>query len=90
MKTKIQKFYTDDWEVYKTIIPTGKHVSGKKYTYKIEQNNPNIRHYLSRMTRKAKVVSKSKEMIHISLKIAYHLNEGNLYQFYQNNFLSIF
>lgn len=42
------------------------------------------------MTRKTKVVSKSIEMIDISLKIAYWLNEGGLYENFQNIFLSLY
>jgi len=36
--------------VYSKIIPSYKHIIGKKYTIEIEQNNPNIRHFLGRMT----------------------------------------
>ena len=43
-------FYTDSWDVYSKIIPSYKHIIGKKYTIEIEQNNPNIRHFLGRMT----------------------------------------
>jgi len=41
-------------------------------------------------TRRTNVVSKSIEMIDISLKIAYWLNEGGLYENFQNIFLSLY
>ena len=80
IKDKAKLFYTDKWKVYKEIIPENKLIQSKKYTYNIEQNNSNVRHYLARMTRRTKVVSKSIEMIDISLKIAYWLKEGGLYE----------
>ena len=83
-------FYTDNWEVYNQIIPAGKLIQGKKYTIGIEQNNSNVRHYLGRMTRRTKVVSKSIQMIDISLRIACCLNEYGFYKKYQNTFLSIY
>lgn len=83
-------FYTDDWEVYRKIIPADQHIVGKRSTIKIEQNNSNIRHYLGRMTRKTKVVSKSEEMVHYTLKLCWNINENNFFQFFQHKFLSIF
>jgi len=56
----------------------------------IEQNNSNVKHYSGRTTRKTKVVSKSIEMINISLLTTYHLNEYNGYEYFQKIFLSIF
>lgn len=83
-------FYTDNWEVYKNVLPSQRHIVGKKYTVSIEQNNSNIRHFLARMTRRTKVVSKSKEMIDYSLKLCWYINEaGGFYEF-QKLFLSIF
>jgi len=83
-------FYTDNWEVYRKVIPSDKLTQGKKHTIGIEQNNANIRHYLGRMTRRTKVVSKSIEMIDISLRITCCLNEYGYYNFFQNQFLPIF
>ena len=90
MKDHVRHYYTDDWDVYRKVIPNEKLTQGKKYTIGIEQNNSNVRHYLGRMTRRTKVVSKSIEMINISLLIIYHLNEYNGYEYFQNAFLSIF
>ena len=90
LKNHVKRFYTDNWEVYREVIPAEKLTQGKKYTIGIEQNNSNIRHYLGRMTRRTKVVSKSIEMLNISLLITCYLNEYNGYNYFQNIFLSIF
>ena len=83
-------FYTDDWEVYRSIIPKDRHVIGKSHKIEIEQSNSNIRHYLARMTRRTKVVSKNEEMIDLSLRITWYLNEAGGYEKYQKLSLSIF
>jgi insertion element IS1 protein InsB len=90
LKNHVKHYYTDEWEVYGEIISKEKLTQGKKYTADIEQNNSNVRHYLGRMTRRIKVVSKSIEMINISLLITCYLNEYNGYSFFQNIFMSIF
>jgi IS1 family transposase len=90
LKYYVKHYYTEDWDVYRKVIPNKKLTQGKKYTTGIEQNNSNVRHYLGRMTRKTKVVSKSIEMINISLLITCYLNEYNGYESFQNIFLSIF
>jgi insertion element IS1 protein InsB len=83
-------FHTDDWESYSEVIPANKHKIGKQYTIGIEQNNSNIRHFLGRFTRRTKVVSKSDVMVMATLKICWHINENNGFDYYQNIFLSIF
>jgi len=72
------------------VIPAEKLIQGKRNTIEIEQNNSNVRHYLARMTRRTKVVSKSIEMIDLSLRIEYCLNESGWYNSFQQKFLSIF
>ena len=90
LKNNVKHFYTDNWEVYREVIPAEKLTQGKKYTIGIEQNNSNVRHYLARMTRRTKVVSKSIEMLNISLLITCYLNEYNGYNYFQNTLISIF
>ena len=90
LKGTVTMSYTDDWEVYKKVIPAKKLTQGKKYTTAIEQNNSNVRHYLARMTRRTKVVSKTGEMLNHSLRICCMLNEYGWYQHFQQIFLSIF
>ena len=84
-------YYTDDWDVYGKIIPEVRHVVGKEHTISIEQNNSNVRHYLGRMTRRTKVVSRSMLMIDLSLRIHWFLNEADGYEKFQKLFhLSIY
>jgi len=90
LKCFAKHYYTDDWEVYRKVIPSEKLTQSKKHTIGIEQNNSNVRHYLGRMTRKTKVVTKSIEMLNISLLIACNFNEYGGYEYYQKIFLSIF
>ena len=83
LKYFVKHYYTDDWEVYREVIPAEKLTQSKKYTIGIEQNNSNVRHYLGRMTRRTKVVTKSIEMLNISLLITCYLNEYNGYDFFK-------
>lgn len=75
-------YYTDNWDVYGKIIPEERHIVGKNYTIALEQNNSNVRHFLARMTRRTKVVSKSLLMIDLSLRINWFLNEAGGYEKY--------
>jgi IS1 family transposase len=83
-------FYTDDWDAFTKILPTQRHVIGKKHTIAIEQDNSNTRHHLGRMTRKTKVVSKKAEMVYSTIKLWHALTNPEIFQRYQDTFLSIF
>jgi insertion element IS1 protein InsB len=67
-------FYTDDWNAFVKVLPKERHITGKTHMHAIERDNLNIRHYLSRMTRRTKLVSKSATMLHASLKLWCALN----------------
>src|SRR5436189_286865 len=67
-----------------------RHIIRKAYTHAIERDNSNTRHHLARMTRKTKVVSKSEDMIHASLKLWCALNVTAIFAKYQTLCLSIF
>jgi insertion element IS1 protein InsB len=69
-------FITDDWEGYHRLIPEGQLFTGKDLTYPIEQNNSDIRHFLARFRRRTKVVSKSQEMVDLSLRLYHHLHDN--------------
>ena len=84
------RYYTDDWEVYQKVLPKQKHVIGKQYTVAIERDNSNTRHYLARMTRRTKVVSKTIEMVDITMRIHHFLAIPENYQTLQNIILAIF
>ncbi len=68
-------FVTDDWDGYHRLIPEKQLFTGKDLTIHIEQDNSNIRHFIARFRRKTKVVSKSKEMIDLSLRLYHHLHD---------------
>lgn len=50
---------------------------GKDKTYRIEQNNSRQRHWFARFTRKTVTVSRSHEMVEITMRIfaAIHVNK---------------
>ncbi len=52
-------FETDDWEAYRSIIPTRQHKVGKDLTFYIEGFNATIRARVSRLVRKSLSFSKS-------------------------------
>ena len=68
-------FVTDDWEGYQRRIPEDQLFTGKDLTFSIEQDNSNIRHFLARVRRRAKVVSKTVEMVDLSLRLYHHLHD---------------
>ena len=82
--------YPDNWDAFAQVLPKARHFIGKAYTHAIERDNSNTRHHLARMTRRTKVVSKSKDMIHASLKQWCALKVPMIFEAYQALFLSIF
>lgn len=83
-------FYTDNWDACAQVLPKERHIIGQAHTHAIERDNSNTRHHLARMTRRTKVVSKSTEMLHASLKLWCALNVPAIFEAYQALFLSIF
>lgn len=53
--------YTDNFSAY-DILPNKKHITGKRYTQRIERENLNLRNRLKRLNRKTLGYSKSTEM----------------------------
>ncbi len=71
-------FYcTDGLEAYAKILPSEKLVMNKALTIGIEQNNGRQRHWLARFRRKSIVVSKSLEMLDLTIFLfaAIHVNK---------------
>ena len=79
-------FYTDDWEAFKKVLPPERHIIGKRGTVTIERDNSNTRHHLGRMTRRTKVVSKKKEMVHASMKLWHALTDPEIFAQYHKDF----
>ena len=83
-------FYPDDGDAFAQVFPKARHITGKAPTHAIEQDHANTRHHLARMTRRTKVVSKSVDMLHGSLKLWCALNVQAVFEAYQAIFLSNF
>jgi len=83
-------FYTDGWEAFAKILPKNRHVVGKKHTTAIESDNSNTRHHLGRFTRKTKIVSKSEEMVDISLNLWVGMTNPSIFDWFQSTALSIY
>ena len=77
-------------DAFSKILPAERHVIGKRHTISIEQDNSNTRHYLARMTRRTKVVSKSEYMVNASIKLWLAMTEPETFERVQMQFLSIF
>jgi insertion element IS1 protein InsB len=84
------KYYTDGWTGFANILPKRRHMIGKEHTTTIEQNNSNTRHYLGRMIRRTKIVSKTEEMLNASLKLLFSLSFDEAFEQYYEIFSTIF
>ncbi|GHU14506.1 hypothetical protein FACS189449_11290 [Alphaproteobacteria bacterium] len=84
------KYYTDGWSGFAKVLPKRRHVIGKKHTTTIEQNNSNTRHYLGRIIRRTKIVSKTEEMLNASLKLLFSLSFDGAFEPYYETFSTIF
>ncbi len=58
-------FCTDNYRVYKKVLPSEKHKIGKKYTQQIERNNLNFRKDLKRLNRETPNFSRSEKILEI-------------------------
>lgn len=83
-------FYTDNWDAFSAVLPAERHVIGKAHTYIIEGNNSNTRHHLGRFTRRTKIVSKSEDMVDLTIKLWVALSTPFWFEHFQNIALSIF
>ena len=90
MKGAGRVYYTDDWPAYSAVLPHEQHVIGKADTSTIERDNSNTRHYIARMTRRGKVVSKSLTMVDLTMKLHVALTNPETYAAWQDIFLSVF
>ncbi|GHS95103.1 hypothetical protein AGMMS49949_09280 [Alphaproteobacteria bacterium] len=83
-------FYTEDGDVFAAILPPDRHVVGKAHTITIEQNNSNTRHYLGRRARRTKIVSKTEERVHVTMKLGGGIAEYEGWKFLTEVVTSIF
>jgi insertion element IS1 protein InsB len=70
-------FYaSDDFGPYFATLPQNRHAVGKDLTYTTEQHNSDTRHWLARFRRRSKVVSKSPEMVRLSVIAVEYVHKG--------------
>jgi insertion element IS1 protein InsB len=62
-------YYTDKWATYAFVIPQDKLLQSKATTHDIERNHCRQRHGFRRFKRKSIIVSKSKEMVDLTMAL---------------------
>ena len=63
----VNMYCTDTWATYASLIPQDKLVQSKATTHDIERNHCRQRHWFGRFKRKSILVSKSKEMVDLTI-----------------------
>ena len=73
-------YYTDKWQVYSSVLPASKLVETKAETHRIERNDCRMRHWFGRFKRKSIIVSKSLEMVDLTIALfAKFRGNGNVF-----------
>jgi insertion element IS1 protein InsB len=65
----VKVYCTDKWATYASVIPQDKLVQSKATTHDIERNHCRQRHWFGRLKRKSIIVSKSKEMVDLTMAL---------------------
>ena len=65
----VRLYCTDKWATYASVIPQDKLVQSKATTHDIERNHCRQRHWFGRFKRKSIIVSKSKEMVDLTMAL---------------------
>jgi len=65
----VQIYCTDKWATYASVIPQDKLVQSKATTHAIERNHCRQRHWFGHFKRKSIIVSKSKEMVDLTMAL---------------------
>ena len=65
----VTMYCTDQWATYASVIPFDKLVQSKATTHDIERNHCRQRHWFGRFKRKSIIVSKSKEMVDLTMAL---------------------
>ena len=75
---KVELFCTDNWGVYPEVIVADKLYQSKSQTVYLEQNNGRQRHWFARFRRKSIVVSKTLEMVDLTMALfaRFHVMEA--------------
>ena len=78
-QVRITRFYTDNWESYRNLIPEFCHWIGKRGTQRIERQNLNFRTHLKRLQRRTICFSKTKKMLEAIVRLYIHqLNSSSI------------
>jgi insertion element IS1 protein InsB len=81
----VKLYCTDKWASYASVIPKEKLVQSKATTHALERNHCRQRHWFGRFKRKAIMVSKSEEMVDLTMALfAKYWVNGN-----QNELISL-
>ena len=77
-KWQVSAYATDYLEAYRQVIHETEHRRSKSETVAIERNNGRQRHWFARFRRKSIVVSKTQEMVDITMAMfaAFHINKS--------------
>jgi insertion element IS1 protein InsB len=62
-------YHTDKWGTYAAVLPQDKLVQSKTGTGRIERNHCRQRHWFGRFRRKSIIVSKSLEMVDLTMAL---------------------
>ena len=65
----VKLYCTDGWATYASVIPQDHLVQSKATTHDIERNHCRQRHWFGRFKRKSIIVSKSKEMVDLTMAL---------------------
>lgn len=68
-KWNVKIYITDNWKPYAEIIPQNILLQSKKETHSIERNNFRQRHWFARFRRKTCVVSRSLQMVDLTMAL---------------------
>jgi insertion element IS1 protein InsB len=65
----VKLYCTDQWAAYASVIPQDQLVQSKTTTHNIERNHCRQRHWFARFKRKSIIVSKSTEMVDLTMAL---------------------
>ena len=68
----VEVFCADHWRAYNKVLPAGRLVQSKAETYTAEQIWSDVRHWFKRFTRRSKVVSRSLDMLKLTLGLQFN------------------
>ncbi len=66
---KVRLYCTDAYVCYDQALPVGHHFMGKEETWRLEQIHSRLRHWLARFRRRTLVVSKTVEMVDLTIAL---------------------